>query len=100
MVIVGRMGKPVTVLEIGRRVRVQIANPEEYAQGCAESLNGKTGVIEELRRDGKSPVSRDLTRLVAAMWLVRFDTPAKPWSGNQLPVNAFWFEPIDLRSEP
>jgi hypothetical protein len=72
--------------EIGARVRVQISKPEEYAQGCAESLDGKTGVIEELRRDGK-------------MWLVRFDTPAKPWHSHSLPHAAFWFEPQDLRGE-
>ncbi len=84
MVIVGRMGKPVTILEVGARVRVQISKPEEYAMGAAESLNGKTGVIERLRQDGEA-------------WLVRFDTPAKPWGGRySSPHSAFWFEPHEL----
>lgn len=78
--------RPAVRLEIGARVRVQISKPEEYAQGAAESMNGKTGVIVELRKDGKA-------------WLVRFDTPVKKWWTHQSSFNAFWFEPHELRGE-
>lgn len=70
-------------LDVGTRVRVCISKPDEYAHGAAESLNGKTGVIEQLRRDG-------------SMWLVTFDEPAAPWSANQQPCTGFWFEPYEL----
>jgi hypothetical protein len=73
-------------IEIGQRVVVQIAEPKEYAIGCAESLDGKTGKVESRSKDGER-------------WLVGFDTPAEGWSTNQLKSIGFWFEPKDLAKE-
>ena len=71
-----------TSLTVGDKCKVKIHKPETYAFGCAECLQGKTGVVDEVRSNGKI--------------LVKFDTPAKTWSSNQLPVNAFWFDPDEV----
>lgn len=69
-------------LTVGARVLVKIKNRSEYAYGCAQSLDGKTGTIDEVKSDSRV--------------LVMFDIPAKPWSANQLPCKAFWFDRREL----
>ena len=81
------------VLKEGLRVVVQIAKPETFAGGAAESMNGRAGVIEKVREDYvKWPVS-------AHGFLVLFDEPAPAWHNHSMPHTAFWFEAQDLRPE-
>ncbi len=75
----------------GQRVKIQIANPCEWAYGAAASMNDKHGVIEEVA----------LPRYAAGgvrecSILVRFDTPAPKWWANQTPATRFWFAAKDL----
>lgn len=68
---------------VGRRVRVVVANPKEWARNAAECLRGHTGVIQSYN---------DLPSV-----RVTFDAPLpKPWFANQLPPTGFNFEPKDL----
>lgn len=66
---------------LGARVKVRIKQPDRFAQGAAESLEGVTG--------------RVLT-IGARMVLVRFDAPARTWWAQQSPITAFWFDAGDL----
>ena len=76
-------GRKGDVMEIGKRVAVNITDFNRFAAGCAESLDGKTGTVTELNnRNG--------------MWLVEFDTPAKTWWSGQLPVPCFWLREYEL----
>ena len=78
-------------MKIGTRVKVSIANPEYYSMGCAESLEGKTGTIEEYKSESwvKCPPG--------PVYLVKFDTPPEKWWSGQQPNNYFWFPHKDLR---
>ena len=80
-------------LKEGHRVVVQIANPDQYAGGAADALNGRAGVIEKVKEGYVTwPVS-------AHGFLVQFDEPAPTWHNHQAPCTAFWFEAQDLRLE-
>lgn len=81
-------------MNIGTRVKVGIIKPKTYARGAYESLNGKTGVAEEIRGEG---------HYNHGLVLVRFDVPATAWLSYQLPVEAFHFnmnELIDISESP
>ena len=52
-------------------------------QGVLKSLNGKTGKIEEIKRDGY-------------YILVKFDKPASKWWNGQSEVVGFHFHPSEL----
>lgn len=75
-------------MDIGQRVRVTIADPDKYAVGAAEALDGMTGVIESLE---DKPWHGEVPRR-----LVRFDEPAPTWFSYQTPPAAFWFPVEDL----
>lgn len=69
-------------MNIGDRVRVRIIETGEWVRGAAESMNGKTGTVKEVRASGQV--------------LVTFDTPAEPWWAHQSPVLGFHFEENEL----
>ncbi len=82
-------------MKVGDRVVVCILNTSEWAYGAAGLLNGKTGVVTEEQtheRMTKHPLQK-------TKFLVVFDTPAKPWSTNQTPPKAFWFDSNELVHE-
>ncbi len=79
-------------MNVGAHVQVAIRKPSEWAQGAADMLNGKIGKIAEVQtheRMTQHPLKK-------AKCLVVFDTPAKPWSTNQTPPRAFWFDLDEL----
>ena len=61
-----------------KRVIISITNPEIYSVGCAESLDGKMGVVTEYNE-------------MMNKYLVEFDAPADKWWSNQTPCIEFWF---------
>lgn len=71
--------------KVGDKVRVETKDPSSWATGCAQSLNGKTGVVTECKHGAWGP-----------QVLVTFDIPPAPWWGAQRPVKAFHFSPEDL----
>ena len=72
----------------GERVRVRQLRVEEWAVGAAEALSGLLGTVttDHAHREGKV--------------LVTFDAPASPWSSNQMPARAWWFDPYELEPAP
>jgi hypothetical protein len=80
-------------LEIGSRVRVRLARPEEWAYGSAVCLNGMMGTVEKIKPDTDA---WGRTRHPETPFLVRFDAPAPTWSTHQRPLAAFHFDAVDL----
>jgi hypothetical protein len=76
---------------IGQRVKVSILNRNRCAVGCAEKLDGHTGVIEQCKENSTNSITCN-----GPAYLIRFDVPAEPWWGNSSPHTAFWFDPCDL----
>jgi hypothetical protein len=74
-------------LTVGARVRVRIVERSEYAHGCADALDGKTGTVDEVSEKDRQRESP---------YLVAFDTPAPKWWSHQTPARAFWFSAKDL----
>lgn len=60
-------------------MRIQIAEPESWARGAADSLNGMVGVVEEIRPAGVPVLLR---------YLVVFPVRPRPWSANQIPSHS------------
>ncbi len=65
--------------------KVTNAPPDVWNRLAARSMNGKTGVVEEV-----TPIG----------YLVRFHVPAKKWWASQSPVAAFWFIASELLTVP
>lgn len=78
-------------MEIGQRVRIYIYNPDMWVTAAVECLNGKTGVLKEIKEPNWYSDNR---------FLVEFDTPAKTWHSYQTPWTAAWFHEKDLLIEP
>jgi hypothetical protein len=76
--------------KVGDRVRVAITSPSSWGRGAYAALNGKTGVIKEV----KSTYGQ-----VANYILVCFDAPVEPWHENALPHTAFHFDADELVAE-
>ena len=75
-------------MKINQRIKVQIKDPDRYVFRCAESLDGKKGVITKFQcRDNDYKDSR---------YLIKFDTPAETWWEHQLPVYEYWVETEDV----
>ena len=74
-----------------RRVRVAIRNPESYAAGCAEMLQGAVGRVI---RDKEHSCNGE--RSFGPASLVEFDAPLASWWSGGSPVTAFWFPPCDI----
>ena len=66
-----------------KRVKIIITDPERYSVGCAESLDGKTGIVTEYNERMNK-------------YLVEFDAPADKWWSNQTPCIEFWFPKSNL----
>lgn len=69
-------------MKTGDRVRVYIQNPEEWANGSVQKIDGKIGAIKEIKSTGEI--------------LVEFDTPPEKWWSNQVPGRCWWFSEQDL----
>ncbi len=80
-------------LEIGTKVRVQIADPREWATGAADALTGMTGIVEEIKPDVDA---WGRTRKAETPFLVRFDKAAPKWWMNQSAALAWHFDAKDL----
>lgn len=74
--------------KVGDRVVVAIPDPEKWAHGAAEALNGTAGVISEIRPIDKVSFS--------GRHLVTFDHPARTWWANQTPPESHWFDADEL----
>ena len=76
-----------TAYEVGQQVKVDITDGvcwERYAYGCAERLNGRTGVVEICKEKSCNSVTG-----VGPAYLVKFDMPDDYYT-------SFWFDPCDL----
>jgi len=74
-------------MKVGDRVRIYIYNPGKWVQTSVECLNGKTGIIKEVKEPNWFSDNN---------FLVEFDTPAKTWHSYQTPWSAAWFCEADL----
>lgn len=83
-----------SAVKIGDKCRVRIFAPDTYAVGAAESLDGKTGVVEKVQRGEQ--LTGHVLRAVPQRVLIHFDVPATPWSTNQSPCVGFWFDENEL----
>lgn len=85
------------VPQAGSRVRVRIADRDEYAVGAAEALDGAVGTVTEINPRGmwipRAP-------WLGVGYLVTFDEPRPTWWAYQMPTAAFWFSPDDLEAAP
>lgn len=72
----------------GMRVRIEIANPDEWSRRAVDAMNGQLGTIDEVStRD--QPLSGNI--------LVRFDREIKGWHAHQCEISRHWFETYDLK---
>lgn len=84
----------------GARVRVQIQDPDDWAQGSADALNGLTGTVVELAVNGcGATFTEEESTLDGPVCLVRLDRKPRKWWSNQLPSREWRFKPTDLRLE-
>jgi hypothetical protein len=75
--------------KVGDRVRVDITKPSSWTREAYAALNGKTGVVEEVKNTYGQ---------VANYILVCFDAPVDPWHSNARPHAAFHFDADELVS--
>ncbi len=66
--------------------KVTNAPPDVWNRLAAQSMNGKTGVVEQAKP--------------SLGYLVRFHVPAKKWWSSQSSVEAFWFTASELLTVP
>jgi hypothetical protein len=76
--------------KVGDRVRVDITSPSSWTREAYAAMNGKTGVVKEV----KSTYGQTANYI-----LVRFDTPIESWHANALPHTAFHFDFDELVPE-
>lgn len=76
--------------KVGDRVVVAITDPSIWHRGAYAALNGKTGVVEEV----KSTYGQTANYI-----LVRFDAPVEPWHTNADPHGSFHFDFDELLPE-
>lgn len=85
-------------VKVGDRVRVRCFDPETWARGAAEALDGAVGTVTEQRRGS----IRAYALGHESEWVVTFDEPCHDWAypSRGKSVKAFGFETRDLHVLP